>query len=114
MEIKNNSNIKSELDDSNIFNKNKLVKIIKEENNITETEAADALQYVIKAIKTIAFKPESEIRLVGLFTIKFSITEPRDATNPKTGEKIHVSHRVKTSFTVSKALKKEILLKNNK
>lgn len=117
MEIKssNNSNNEAHIDpnETQIINKNIFIKTIKEVNGISDTEAANSLEYFTKALKeTFCKYKDVELKLVGLLSLRSKIVDPKDATNPKTGEKIQVLHSVKSNFHLSKAFKKEILAKN--
>jgi len=81
-------------------NKQELVEKVAKETGFTKTDAAAALESVLKTIAKGA-KKES-VQLVGFGTFKTVARKARNGVNPSTGAKIRIAAKKVFKFSASK------------
>jgi len=81
-------------------NKQELVEAVAKETGFTKTDAAAALESVLKNIAKAA-KKES-VQLVGFGTFKTANRKARTGVNPATGAKIKIAAKKVFKFSASK------------
>ncbi|HEX2787883.1 MAG TPA: HU family DNA-binding protein [Ignavibacteria bacterium] len=69
----------------------------------TEIVVEGFISCVIESLRN-----NESIEIRGFGTFKNNVKEPREARNPKTGEKVHLSKRYIPYFKVSKEFKKTV------
>ena len=86
------------------MNKTELVKKVAEEAQLTQKQAAAALESVIGAIESAVAAGE-KVTLPGFGTFEKRFREARTGRNPRTGEEIQIAAAKNPAFKAGKALK---------
>ena len=89
------------------MNKNDLVKSVADATDMSNADAARAVEGVFVAI-TNSLKGGEEVRLVGFGS--FSVVQRKATTgrNPRTGEAINIPASIQPKFKAGKALKEAV------
>ena len=82
------------------MNKQELVEAVAKDTGLTKTDAAAALEAVLKSVYKGAKK--DSVQLVGFGTFKTVARKARAGVNPATGEKIRIPARKVFTFKASK------------
>ena len=86
------------------MNKGELVNLVAEAAELSKTDAGNAIDAVIEAVK-IALKKGESVSLVGFGTFEVRKRAARTGRNPRTGETIKIEESKIPSFKAGKALK---------
>ena len=89
------------------MNKNDLIAAVAASTNLTKTDAANAIDSVLKVI-TKSLKKREKVLLVGFGTFQVSKRKAAEGRNPQNGEKIKIPASNVPRFKASKALKDAI------
>ncbi|MFA5352804.1 MAG: HU family DNA-binding protein [Thermodesulfovibrionales bacterium] len=84
--------------------KAELIDKIAASSNLTKTDASNALDATINAVKA-ALKKGQKVTLVGFGTFSVSKRKSRKGRNPRTGEEIKIPATKVPKFTAGKTLK---------
>ena len=89
------------------MNKTELVKVVAEQAELTQKDAAKAVDALIEIIsETLA--QEEKIQLIGFGTFEVRERAARKGRNPQTGEEIEISASKVPAFKAGKALKEAV------
>ncbi len=95
------------LADSNMIKSQLIAKIANKLSHIPEKDAADALNYIIELMsETLGSGGRIEIRGFGSFSLHYR--PPRNAHNPKTGEKVVTTAKYSPYFKPGKELRERV------
>ena len=89
------------------MNKNDLIAAVAASTNLSKTDAANAIDSVLKVI-TKSLKKREKVLLVGFGTFQVSRRKAAEGRNPQNGEKIKIPASNVPRFKASKALKDAI------
>ena len=89
------------------MNKNDLIAAVAASTNLTKTDAANAIDSMLKVI-TKSLKKREKVLLVGFGTFQVSKRKASEGRNPQNGEKIKIPASNVPRFKASKALKDAI------
>jgi DNA-binding protein HU-beta len=93
-------------DEKKTMTKTDLVKEVAEKANLSQKQAADAINEMIATV-TAALKAGTKVTITGFGTWEVRPTAARTGTNPSTGEKIAIAAGKRISFSAGAELKKE-------
>jgi nucleoid DNA-binding protein len=88
-------------------NKNDLIAAVAASTNLSKTDAANAIDSMLKVISK-SLKKKEKVLLVGFGTFQVSRRKAIEGRNPQTGEKIKIPASNVPRFKASKALKDAI------
>jgi DNA-binding protein HU-beta len=89
------------------MNKTELVKVVAEQAELTQKDAAKAVDALIEIIsETLA--QEEKIQLIGFGTFEVRERAARKGRNPQTGEEIEIAASKVPAFKAGKALKEAV------
>jgi DNA-binding protein HU-beta len=89
------------------MNKTELVKVVAEQAELTQKDAAKAVDALIKTIsETLA--QEEKIQLIGFGTFEVRERAARKGRNPQTGEEIEIAASKVPAFKPGKELKEAV------
>lgn len=86
------------------MNKQELIKAIAVEAELTNEQAAAALEGFINIVG-YSLTQGNEVKLVGFGTFKTSERKARTGRNPKTGEELQIPAKTAVTFSAGKTLK---------
>ena len=86
------------------MNKNDLIAAVAASTNLSKTDAANAIDSMLKVI-TKSLKKKQEVRLVGFGTFAVTTRAARTGRNPRTGAAIKIKKAKVPKFRPGKALK---------
>jgi nucleoid DNA-binding protein len=87
--------------------KKNLAKAIAEEMALTQTQVMEIVQRVLDGItQTLVREGRIELRNFGVFEVKKR--RPRQARNPRTGEKVDVPEKVVVTFKAGRKMEQRI------
>lgn len=86
------------------MNQNELVDKVSDDAKITKIEAAAAIKALVDAVES-TLKSGGKVSIAGLGIFRVKENQPRQARNPKTGEKIQVPAKKRISFRPNSGLK---------
>ncbi len=89
------------------MNKNDLIAAVAASTNLSKSEAANAIDSMLKVI-TKSLKKREKVLLVGFGTFQVSKRKAAEGRNPQNGEKIKIPASNVPRFKASKALKDAI------
>ncbi len=89
------------------MNKNDLIAAVAASTNLSKTDAANAIDSVLKVI-TKSLKKREKVLLVGFGTFQVSKRKAAEGRNPQNGERIKIPASNVPRFKASKALKDAI------
>ena len=89
------------------MNKNDLIAAVAASTNLSKTDAANAIDSMLKVI-TKSLKKKEKVLLVGFGTFQVSQRKAIEGRNPQNGEKIKIPASNVPRFKASKALKDAI------
>ena len=93
--------------------KRNLVRSIAEELNRTEIETKPIVQKTLDAIiNVLAEEGRVELRNFGVFTVKKR--KPRQARNPRTGEKVMVGERSTVTFKPGRVVEERVAIEHGR
>lgn len=89
------------------MNKTELVKVVAEQSELTQKDAAKAVDALIETIsETLA--QEEKIQLIGFGTFEVRERAARKGRNPQTGEEIEIAASKVPAFKPGKELKEAV------
>ncbi len=86
------------------MNKGDLIKLVAEKANLTQAQAADAMNVAIEGMMD-ALKKEDKVSFIGFGTFSVSKRNERKGKNPATGKEITIPAMNVVKFKPGKALK---------
>ncbi len=86
------------------MNKQELIKIVAQDVELTQKQAAAALDSILAAVKN-AVADGDKVQLIGFGTFESKQREARTVRNPRTGEAVEVEASVLPVFKAGKAFK---------
>lgn len=88
------------------FNKTNLIEVMAEQAEISKAEAGRQLDNVVNGVEKLLEGMEvgDKIQLIGFLTLEVVEKKEREATNPKTGEKIIVPAKIAVKAKAGKKL----------
>ena len=91
------------------MNKQDLIKALAEKLEVSQKDAKETYETFVSLVTDEIMKEENEkISLPGLVTFKKSHKEARTASNPRTGEPVHVDAHTRLSATPVQSLKDSV------
>ena len=95
---------------SNIIGRQELTKRIAKEANLTQKQAAQALEIALGTIRQ-ALKEGHEVRLVGFGSFRVRQSAARRGVNPRNGQNIEVPAKERVRFSPGKELADAVIKK---
>ena len=89
------------------MNKTELVKVVAEQAELTQKDAAKAVDALIETISETLAK-EEKIQLIGFGTFEVRERSARKGRNPQTGEEIEIAASKVPAFKPGKELKEAV------
>jgi DNA-binding protein HU-beta len=89
------------------MNKTELVKVVAEQAELTQKDAAKAVDALIEIISE-TLSQEEKIQLIGFGTFEVRERAARKGRNPQTGEEIEIAASKVPAFKAGKALKEAV------
>ena len=89
------------------MNKSELIDAIAKKSGLKKTQATDALNATLEAIKE-TLKKGDEVNLIGFGSFKVGERKARNGRNPQTGKSIKIEACKVVKFVAGKVLKEKI------
>jgi integration host factor subunit beta len=90
-----------------LVTKKDMAKAIADEMALTQTQVLEIVQRVLDGItETLMTKGRIELRNFGVFEVRKR--KPRQARNPRTGEKVHVPEKVVVTFKPGREMEERV------
>ncbi|EJR57474.1 hypothetical protein IIO_05001 [Bacillus cereus VD115] len=89
------------------MNKTELTKVVAEKAELTQKDAAVAIQAVVETI-TNALANEEKVQILGFGTFEVRERSARTGRNPQTGEEMQIAASKAPAFKVGKELKEAV------
>ncbi len=86
------------------MNKQELIKKVAEDAELTQKQAAAALESVMESVKA-AVAAGDKVQLIGFGTFESKKKEAHTGRNPRTGETVNIEASVQPVFKAGKAFK---------
>ncbi|WP_144499363.1 HU family DNA-binding protein [Bacillus sp. FDAARGOS_235] len=89
------------------MNKTELIKVVADKAELTQKDAATAIQAVLDAI-TNTLADEEKVQILGFGTFEVRERSARTGRNPQTGEEIQIAASKAPAFKAGKELKEAV------